>query len=318
MWTQWRTQASIAVAFDQLRRIGVYPTLAVLGFFVFSRIVIGQWFVSGGFFVPDNPAQGHPFIAIGSIGWGAGQLSGPWLLGAATVGAVFTLVAAIRHRERSWTLVPLALGAAAALPFFAFLAGHPFRIRYMVPLMAVEAFGVGMAAGLGSRGRLARVAAVLLILAAEVRPFDLNAPMIVEAQWDRPNAALRRHVTECLRARSSDEVVMASMGSLGHYMQELSHEGFSVHDFLHEGNGDIWLNALNGARAYVPWVMIEEAAEGGDMLAGLARDNPSFLEGFSRVCEGGGVALYHRDDAARQAEDADSPAGSGPGAKSGS
>jgi len=30
------------------------------------------------------------------------------------------------------------------------------------------------------------------------------------------------------------------------------------------------------------------------MLADRARKSPAFLDGFSRVCEGGGVALYHR------------------------
>jgi hypothetical protein len=30
------------------------------------------------------------------------------------------------------------------------------------------------------------------------------------------------------------------------------------------------------------------------MLAAIARENPGFLEGFSRVCEGAGVALYRR------------------------
>jgi len=84
------------------------------------------------------------------------------------------------------------------------------------------------------------------------------------------------------------------MGSLGHYMQELSHAGLGVHDFLHEGNGDIWLAALNGPRPYAGWVLIEEQAEGGDMLARIAREHPTFLAGFSRVCEGAGVALYRR------------------------
>ena len=37
---------------------------------------------------------------------------------------------------------------------------------------------------------------------------------------------------------------MASMGSLAHYMQELSASGYALRDFLHEGNGD----ALDRAR----------------------------------------------------------------------
>jgi hypothetical protein len=77
-------------------------------------------------------------------------------------------------------------------------------------------------------------------------------------------------------------------------MQELSPEGFSLRDFLHEGNGDIWLAALNTPRPYAGWLLIEEKAEGGDMLAKTARENPGFLDGFSRVCEGAGVALYRR------------------------
>ena len=74
-------------------------------------------------------------------------------------------------------------------------------------------------------------------------------------------------MTDCLRAGYDGASIMASMGSLGHYMQELSHSGFSVRDFLHEGNGDIWLAALNGPRPFAGWMLIEEKAGGGDMLA---------------------------------------------------
>jgi hypothetical protein len=87
---------------------------------------------------------------------------------------------------------------------------------------------------------------------------------------------------------------MASMGSLGHYMQEMSHDGFVIRDFLHEGNGDIWLAALDWPQPYAGWLLIEEKAEGGDLLARIARERPSFLEGFDRMCEGAGVVLYRR------------------------
>ena len=87
---------------------------------------------------------------------------------------------------------------------------------------------------------------------------------------------------------------MASMGSLGHYMQDLSRSGFDIRDFLHEGNGDIWLYALENPRPFAGWLLIEEQAEGGDMLAKRARANPAFLAGFSRVSEAAGLALYRR------------------------
>lgn len=47
--------------------------------------------------------------------------------------------------------------------------------------------------------------------------------------------------------------------------------------------------------------MIEEKAEGGDMLARIARANPSFLDGYDRVCAGAGLALYRRMAAQRPA-----------------
>jgi hypothetical protein len=165
----------------------------------------------------------------------------------------------------------------------------------MVPLIAAEAVGVGLLAGLLPRWRALAAAALMAAAAFELRPLAADAPVVVEAQWDRPNAVVRQAVTECLSPARNGQAVMASMGSLGHYMQELSQAGFDIRDFLHEGNGDIWLAALEGARPYAGWVLIEEKAEGGDMLAARARENPRFLSGFSRVCEGAGVALYRRD-----------------------
>jgi len=91
------------------------------------------------------------------------------------------------------------------------------------------------------------------------------------------------------------------MGSLVHYMHELSHVGFGIRDFLYEGNGDIWVVALNGSVRYVEWLLIEERVCGGDMLYKRAAEDPGFLAGFDRVCAGGGVALYHNRDAGGRA-----------------
>lgn len=102
----------------------------------------------------------------------------------------------------------------------------------------------------------------------------------------------RRAVTAYLAAHYDGRTIMMSMGSLGHYMQELSTAGFRIHDFLHEGNGDLWNFALLKPRGVVGWVAIEERAEGGDSLYAESRRHPHFLEGFTRVMEGGGTALY--------------------------
>jgi hypothetical protein len=192
----------------------------------------------------------------------------------------------------------------AAIPWAAFYRGHPFRIRYMVPLMAVEAIGAGVAAGLvPGRAMLAAAVALAAVGGYELRPFDRSAPMVVEAQWDRPNRPERGRVTGCITPLEAGAKIMASMGSLGHYMQEASHQGFAIRDFLHEGNGDIWLAALERPYLYADWLLIEEKAEGGDILARVARERPSFLSGYARVCDGAGLVLYRR----MNADPSDSP-----------
>ena len=295
VWTRWRAGDSWRAAVRGVLPIARYPVAAVVAFVVFSRVVIGEWLVPSGFFVPENPALGNPWIATSQVVWGVRVLSGYGLMAAGIAGLIGLLLTALLERGRAHLLVPLALAGTAAVPWMAFIDGHPYRIRYLVPLIVAQAVGAGAAGGLVKGPRPAIVGALLLLVAFELRPLDASAPMVVEAQWDRPNMAVRQQVTACLRATYSGDTIMASMGSLGHYMQELSRAGFNVRDFLHEGNGDIWLAALTGPRPYAGWILIEEQAEGGDMLAHKARENPRFLDGFSRVCEGAGVALYRRN-----------------------
>jgi hypothetical protein len=314
IWIRWRTGESVASASRAVANIAVYPAAAIVWFAIFSRVVIGQWFVSSGFFVPENKALGDGWLAAKEIGWGVRMLSGPVLtwIGVAGV-AIAMLGVASRRRVRGDALLGVSLLAMAAIPWAAFFRGHPFRIRYMVPLVAVEAVGAGIATGLAP-GRRAKIAAAILIggvAAYELRPLDHAAPMVVEAQWDRPNTPARARVTACIGRLEPGAKIMASMGSLGHYMQETSHQGLAIRDFLHEGNGDIWLAALEQPLLFADWLLIEEKAEGGDMLAQIARERPSFLSGYARTCEGAGLALYRRtagerdNDAAEPAEGAE-------------
>ena len=293
IWVLWRRGVRLPRAVRSVARVAVYPVSGLVAFTIFSKIVVGAWFASG-FFVPENPAQGHPVDAAKQIVWGLHELTGTGVLLVAIAGGLLLAASAFVVRDRASHLLPLALVGTAAVPWSAFVDGHPYRIRYMVPLIAVQAICAGVAAGSWKRARTP-VAAVLALLAlVELRPMASNAPMVAEAQWDRPNAAARLAVTACLKDGYQGDSVMASMGSLGHYMQDLSKAGFSLRDFLHEGNGDIWLNALNTPRPYAGWILIEEKAEGGDMLAQIVRERPTFLEGYTRVCDGAGVALYRR------------------------
>jgi hypothetical protein len=253
------------------------------------------WFVTSGFFVAENPALGRPVLAVSQVGEGVARLAGGWLLAAALAGGAASALAAVVSRRRATLTVTLALAASAALPWFAFFEGHPFRIRYMVPLIAAAA--ALAAAGIGLLWRPLRVPVAAVLLALVLRdapPLDPAAPMLAEAQWDTKNSQARRQVTRYLTTHDDGQPILVSMGSLAHYMQETSRDGFEIRDFVHEGNGDLWNEALRVPRHHVGWILVEERAEGGDMLFQRANADAAFLEGFARVAEGGGVALYWR------------------------
>ena len=277
-------------------RLVLPPAIAIVLFLVNSRWTIGSWFVSSGFFVPENTeALGHPLVAFEQVKLGLYQLSGSALVWSGYAGAALILVGFVRRPVTHSLLVLLALGASAMLPWYAYLHGHPFRIRYDVPL--VTACGVFAGAGIGLLPGRARPALAALVIAAtmlQAHPLDRAAPLITESQRDAVNRSGRDVVTRYLVEHWDGGTIMISMGSLAHYMQDLSAQGFRIHDFLHEGNGDIWALALTKPSTVVRWIAIEEHAEGGDALCQEARRRPRFLDGFERVAEGGGVALYRR------------------------
>ena len=187
----------------------------------------------------------------------------------------------------------LALAAIIVLPSYAFFEGHPFRMRYLVaPSVGAYVF-VGIFVGfLFGPLRFAAAVATVVWLFATANPIDAGAPMVQEAQWDVPFSRGRRHVSECLMRAYRGEKILASMGSLAHYMQELSQYGINIRDFVHEGNLPYWQEAIEAPKGRVGWILVEERAEGGDMLATRVRESSVFTTGFVRVCADGGVALY--------------------------
>ncbi len=290
---EWRLRGSWQQALRRSARAAVIPAGVIVAFFVQSKATVGAWFVTDGFYVPDPMYTGKFLDSTGAVWWGLRVLGSESLAVAGVAAVIWLTVRAASHSRDGALLSPLAWTGAMALPWYAFFHGHPFRVRYMVP--SVTAAAVLATLALGKLPRRWQIPAAVLLLAAvwtQARPFDAQAAMVLEAQWDRPRSVARRQVSACLPPAGHGDVIMASMGSLGHYMQELSASGFEIRDFLHEGNGVLWLAALNGPGRYVRWILIEEVAEGGDMLAARARDDPRFLAGFQRVCSGGGVALY--------------------------
>ena len=292
---------TITSAWRAVRGLALWPLWAVAAFLVNSKITVGAWFISGGFFVAENPALGHPWLAWTQLWEGLIRLAGPVLPWVAVLSAVGIVIAVVlppkggSHEIRPEVILPLALVACAVLPGLAYFKGHPVRIRYDVPLVAAAAALTGVAVALLPRRAQAAAGVVIVALTAwQVPAFDATAPVVVESQRDAGNVAGRRAVTAYLEAHWDGQPIMMSMGSLGHYMHDLSASGFRAKDFLHEGIGEIWVHAARNPRPFVEWIAIEERAEGGDTLHWRATHDAGFLSGYSRVAGGGGVGLYRR------------------------
>jgi hypothetical protein len=280
-------------AFRKVRGLALYPLCAIAAFLVNSKITVGAWFVDSGFFVADNPARGHVWSASTQLWDGLRTLIGSPLAWCAWLAIGAIVIAAIARRDRAALLIVLALAASAILPWGAYVKGHPFRIRYDVPLVAAAAALIGTAVALLPRAL--RVPAAIIVLGMAVwdaHPLDRSAPMVVEAQLDARNTVARGAVTSYLQQHWDGSPILMSMGSLGHYMHDLAYAGFNVRDFLHEGNGEIWKAAVGHPQPYVKWIAVEEKAEGGDVLYRQGQLDPRFFAGYQRVAQGGNVALY--------------------------
>ena len=291
---KWRNGLPAVAVIHESAKLAVYPLATVIFFMGMSFASTGEWFVTGGFYVPEPKLQGQVSAVYEAIRDGLTDLAGSRFVTATTYAIPLLAIAASIRRNWSGLLIPIALVASAALPFYAFYSGHPFRIRYEVPLILGGAACIGAAVSL-LRFAAPLVAAPLLVgVVLQASPFDREAAMIVEAQLDQ-NVSGRRVVTECLTRSYDGTTIMASMGSLAHYMQELSPAGFDLADFIHEGSGPIWQHAYYFEPSlFAGWVLVEEAAEGGDMLYQKGKSWPGFLAAYDRVCEGGNVALYRR------------------------
>jgi hypothetical protein len=280
-------------AVEDVARLAVWPAIAIAVFSANSRWVIGSWFVPNDFFVPENTeALQRPLVAWRQVREGLYELAGTALPRAGFVGAALVAWGAVRSRERAPLLLILALFAAAALPIAAYMQGHPFRIRYDAPLVIASA--ATAAAGIAVLWRPLRpILAIVLVLVTirQAPPLDREAPLVQESQREADNMIGRRAITTYLQHHYDGTGIMMSMGSLGHYMHDLSLSGFEIKDFLHEGNGEIWRFAMLGPRGHAGWLIIEGSAEGGDALHHASlRDR--WLEGFEKVAEGGGAKLY--------------------------
>lgn len=290
-----RSQPSGRASVLRVVRLGLWPALTAVGFCIWSRATIGEWFVTGGFFVPDNPAKGDVPLVIEQIREGLEALSSPAFAAFGALGFVFILARGLASRAGRSLLVVLSLVAMGALPFLAFHAGHPLRIRYMTPLVASAALFTGFAVGLAPlAARVAMIAIAAVLIVPDLKPFNHLSPLIVESRREEPQQIARGAVTSALRQHWDGSPILMSMGSLAHYMHDLGREGFDIGDFLHEGNGDMWKAAVINPVPHARFMIVEEYAEGGDALSHLLRAFPSIAAKYERIAAGGNVVLYRR------------------------
>jgi hypothetical protein len=168
-------RARLTEAIRDAAPIAIYPAMAIGVFLLVCRIV-GQSIASGSF-VADGPALGHPWTAATQILTGVRSLGGTLTTVIALVGLIGLLARGLFTASGAVALVALAPAAAAAAPWIALVEGHPQRVRYLVPLLAAQAIGVGAAA---ARWRQAApVAAVVLMIIAglEIAPMFGAVPM---------------------------------------------------------------------------------------------------------------------------------------------
>jgi hypothetical protein len=288
-----RRGGRVARAAADVASLAIWPAAAILVFSANSRWVIGSWFVPGDFFVPENTdALGRPLVAWRQLREGLYELAGTALPRAGFIGCALLAWAWLRSAARAPLVLILALFAAAALPISAYVQGHPFRIRYDTPLVIASA--AAAAGGIAVLWRPLRpIAAVALVIVTlgQVSPLDREAPLVRESQREADNMEGRRAITTYLNQHYDGSGILVSMGSLGHYMHDLSLAGFDIKDFLHEGNGEIWRFAMLKPQGHAGWLIVEGSAEGGDALHHASlRDR--WLDGFEQVAEGGGARLY--------------------------
>ena len=291
-----RTGVEPSRAIGRIAALAVYPTAAVIAFMILSRLTVGHWLITGGFFEIDRSMYHQPAAVLGAVWFGVRMLNGQIMTTIGMIALVILGASIVRRRSVAHLLVVLSLAACVALPLYAFWNGHPFRIRYMVPLTMSLAAVTGLGVGLLPRYRGVAASVVVVTALMETPPLSGQSPMVVEAQRDSASVVARQRLTECLLQHYDQTPILASMGSLAPYMQETARFGLSLRQYLHEGIGQLWAESLLEAGRHVGWVLIEESAEGGDALARLRTSSPTFLAGFERHCEGGGVALYRRID----------------------
>jgi len=169
-------RARLSEAIREVAPMAVYPVVTIGVVFLIHRIGAGQWFARGAV-MADNPALAHPWIAANQILTGVRTLGGTLTTVIGLVGLIGLLARGLFTGPDAVALVALAPVAAAAGPWIASIEGHPQRVRYLVPLLAAQAIGVGAAAARWRQAAPVAAIVVAIIAALEIAPMFGAVPM---------------------------------------------------------------------------------------------------------------------------------------------
>jgi hypothetical protein len=174
-------RARLSEAIREVAPIAMFPVVTIGAVLLFHRIVVGYWF-AGELFEADSPALGQPWLATTQILTGVRSLGGTLTTVIGLVGLIGLLARGLFAGSDAVALVALAPVAAAAGPWIAFIEGHPQRVRYMVPLLAAQAIGVGAAAARWRQAAPLAAIVLMIIAGLEIAPMFGAVPMFGVAQ----------------------------------------------------------------------------------------------------------------------------------------
>jgi hypothetical protein len=174
-------RARLSEAIREVAPIAIFPVVTIGAVLLFHRIVVGHWF-AGELFGTDSPALGHPWSATTQILTGVRSLGGTLTTVIGLVGLIGLLARGVFGGSDAVALVALAPVAAAAGPWIAFIEGHPQRVRYMVPLLAAQAIGVGAATARWRQAAPLAAMVLMIIAGLEIAPMFGAVPMFGVAQ----------------------------------------------------------------------------------------------------------------------------------------
>ena len=105
----WRQGRPLSVVVRQTWRLAQWPAAAVVLFLVLSRLTVGAWFVSGGFYERDPTYDAQAVKSLLAIWWGTHRLSGYVIEIVGLTAAAWVVWRAVRNPDESPNLVTVAL-----------------------------------------------------------------------------------------------------------------------------------------------------------------------------------------------------------------